>query len=416
MTGKKCTPTLVLITLVLQSAPLVRAENWPVWRGPRGDGHSSETNVPVRWSATENVEWKVELPGWGHSSPVVWDDRIYLTAAVEQSKERQLLCVSRRDGRRLWKTTVLKAELERRHRLNSFASATPATNGQYIYVTFLSGNDLVAGCYDPSGKRVWHRTVGPFRSMHGFCSTPVIYKHLLLINGDHDGDAYLVALNRHTGETAWKVARHKKVRSYCPPSVIRVDGRDQMVLSGSDFVTGYDPLTGRRIWYVNGPTEQMVASVVYRHGLVFVTGGFPELHLLAIDPTGRGNVTDTHVRWRDTRGVAYVPSPIAAGDWFFVISDRGFASCFEACTGERKWIHRLGGAHSASIVAADDRLYFLSDEGVTTVVEVADTYKQVAQNAIGQPTIASPAISNGQIFIRSREHLFCIGKHKETSG
>jgi hypothetical protein len=398
---------VVLLSLGLTAA----AEDWPCWRGPRLDGSSLETNIPVYWSATSNVIWKTQLPGVGHASPVVKGNRIFIVSAKPETQERVLICLER-TGRVLWQQEVLAAPLEHKHTLNSFASSTPATDSDSVYVAFLDRDRMFAAAYDFEGKRKWAVHPGPFASMHGFCSSPIVYEDKLILNGDHDGNSYLVALSRADGHILWKTPRENHTRSYCAPLVRDIGGRVQMVLSGDKCVASYDPNTGTRYWVIDGPTEQFVASPVYseRCGLVFITAGFPEHHILAIRPDGKGNVTGTHIAWRTTEGAAYVPSPIIIGDYFLLVSDGGVAHCFEARTGNLAWKERLGEEH-ASLVSAESNAYFLNDKGTMNVVKVGPRLQRVAQNEIGEKCFASPAISHGQIFLRGETHLFCIGRN-----
>jgi outer membrane protein assembly factor BamB len=385
------------------------AENWPAWRGPRGDGTSHEPTVPLRWSGQDNIAWKVEVPGTGHASPIIWQDRIFVVSCLEEANARVLACFDRPSGRLLWKQIVLESPLEDKHHLNSFASSTPATDGQLVYVTFLDRNEMAVAAYDFSGRQKWLVRPGPFSSKHGYCSCPVLFEDKVIVNGDHDGDAYLVALDRATGKTVWKVDRENKTRSYSTPLVRQIDGRTQMILSGSKCVASYDPRDGSRHWLIDGPTEQFVASMVYNGKLLFLTAGFPDLHMMAIRPDGSGNVTDTHIAWRTSKGAGYVPSPIAEGDYFLAISDGGVASCFEAATGNRAWMERLGTHYSSSLVSAAGLVYFTSDEGNTTIVRPGPKLEVVAENKLGEYCYASPAISQGQIFFRGEKNLYCVG-------
>lgn len=366
------------------------------------DGTSAETNVPVHWSATSNLIWKTELPGSGHASPIVWEDKIFTVSAIAEQEARVLLCVNRADGKLLWQKTVVVAPFEGKHRLNSHASSTPATDGEFVYVAFLDRKEMLVAAYDFSGNQKWLVRPGPFSSMHGFCSSPLLFKDKIIVNGDHDGDSYIVALDRATGKTVWKMPRKNRTRSYCVPLIRELDGKTQMVLSGDKSIASYDPNNGKLHWLIDGPTEQFVASPVYNAtaGLLFITGGYPDHHILALKPDGK-------IMWRTTRGVSYVPSPIAAGDFFFVVSDSGVAHCFEAATGKIIWTERMG-EHHASLVAANGLVYFLNDEGVMNVVRASREFIPVAKNELGERTFASPAISNGQLFLRSDKHLFCI--------
>ena len=409
---------------------MLLATNWPGWRGPSGDGTSPEKGIPLKWSSTENIAWKAAIPGKGHSSPVVWGDRVFLTSCLPEKEQRILLCLDRHTGKIIWTKVVLNSPLETIHPLNSRASGTPATDGQHVFVAFMMADDrkipapnvgtprmitpgkIISAAYDMEGKQKWKITVGDFVSAHGFNTCPVLFEELVIINGDHDGDAYLVALDRKTGKERWRTRRENKTRSYVTPIIREIDGRTQMILSGSLCVASYDPRNGKRHWIINGPTEQFVASVVYNGEYVFVTSGYPERHIVAIRPDGRGNVTDNHVAWRTNRGAAYVPSPIIVGPYLLVVADSGIASCFDAKTGKRHWMERLPGGHSPSTVSADGLVYFTSDRGVTTIVRPGKTFKVIEQNELGEQISASPAISQGQYFLRTHQHLYCIGAKK----
>ena len=406
-------PDLILLAaLILALAVPARAENWPGWRGPHGDGTSTEKNVPTRWSATNNIVWQTSLPGAGHASPIVWGNRIFTVTAVPETEGRDLLCLDRESGKILWQQTVIKSPLEKKHQLNSHASSTPATDGKLIYVAFLDVQEMVVAAYDFNGQQKWLARPGTFKSMHGFCSSPVLYQDKVIVNGDHDGDSYIVALDAATGKTVWKTPRENHTRSYCVPLIRQLSGRTQMVLSGDKSVASYNPDDGKLHWIIHGPTEQFVASLVYNFNadLLFMTGGFPEHHLLAIRHNGSGDVTDTAIAWHNTKAscVSYVPSPISEGDYFLVVSDSGYANCFVAATGKLLWQEKLG-EHHATPVSAKELVYFLNDNGVMNVVWPGEEFVRVARNELGEACFASPAISEGRLYIRGEKHLFCIG-------
>jgi outer membrane protein assembly factor BamB len=415
--------SIALAALVGMAAP-ARSENWPGWRGPRGDGTSIEKNIPVKWTATENIAWKTEVPGLGHASPIVWQDRVFTVSCLPESEERVLLCLDRRTGKMLWQRTVLKSPLEKKHKLNSHASSTPATDGKLVYVAFLDVQQMAVAAYDLEGNQKWLVHPGPFKSVHGFCTSPVLWKDKVIVNGDHDGDSYLAALDQKTGKTLWQVPRQNKTRSYCAPVIYRLSGRNQMILSGDKSVASYDPDTGKKHWYLSGPTEQYVASLVYnpKADLLFLTAGFPQHHLLGLRHTGSGDLGDiyhqaefTHpqVAWHHTKAtmVSYVPSPISAGDYFLVVSDPGYANCLNAKTGELAWQEKVG-SHHASLVSANGLVYLVGDDGVSRVVKPGAQYQELSRNELGEPVFASPALSQGQIFIRAERSLFCIGNGK----
>ncbi|HEY1599949.1 MAG TPA: PQQ-binding-like beta-propeller repeat protein, partial [Pirellulales bacterium] len=237
----------------------------------------------------------------------------------------------------------------------------------------------------------------------------------VIINGDHDGDAYLVALDRATGKSLWKTPRENKTRSYVTPIVREIEGAPHLILSGSKSVASFDPRTGARWWIIDGPTEQFVASLVYNGRLLFMTAGFPDHHILAIRPDGHGNVTDTHIAWRTTENTSYVPSPIVVGDYFLIVADNGIASCYQADTGVRLWKERLGRRYSASLVTVGGLVYFTSDDGLTTVVRPGPKFEAVAENDLAEPCFASLAVHRGQLLQRAEKHLYCIGTGNENA-
>ncbi|MCB1203135.1 MAG: PQQ-like beta-propeller repeat protein [Verrucomicrobiae bacterium] len=400
----------IVALFLLAFSSISASENWPGWRGPRGDGSvTGAPDLPVKFDPATDALWKTEIPGTGHASPVIWENRIFLVAAEEG--KRLLLSLDRSSGEILWSRVVLESPLEDIHRLNSHASSTPVTNGKMVFVSFLDQTEMFVAAYDFEGKKLWEARPGGFSSKHGYCSCPVLWNGKVIVNGDHDGDAYLVALDQETGAPLWKTDRPNKTRSYCTPLFREIDGKMQMILSGSLSVASYDPDTGKQIWVIDGPTEQFVASLVYHEGenLLFMTCGFPQKHMLAIRPDGTGNVTKTHIAWRDIEGAAYVPSPVVSGDYFVLVADNGVASCFVAKTGERYWRERLPGGHSASLLAANGLVYFTSDEGIVSVVKPGKTFEVVAQSPLGDKVSASPAVYDNHLYLRGETHLYCIG-------
>ena len=375
----------LIVRAFLVVACWAHAENWPQWRGPRLDGTSAEKNVPVFWSATSNVLWKTELPGPGHASPVVFGDKVFTVAAIPPTQERVLLCLDGRSGKTLWRETVLQTLMESKHPLNSHASSTPATDGERVFVAFLDINKMFVAAYDFSGKQLWAVRPGAFASKHGFCSSPILFEDKVIVNGDHDGDGYMVALDRKTGKELWRIDRPNKTRSYTVPLIRDIDGRTQMILTGSKCTASYDPRTGRELWRMDGPTEQFVASPVFseKDDLVVITAGFPEYHTLAIKADGRGKIGAEKIAWRTIKGAVYVPSPIIEKEFFLIISEGGVAHCFETKTGKILWQERLG-THHASLVSANGLVYFLNDEGVMNVVRAGRNIIHVEGRIMGE--------------------------------
>jgi outer membrane protein assembly factor BamB len=326
-----------------------------------------------------------------------------------------LYCLDRVNGKIIWEKTAVVSDLERKHNENSWASSTPATDGERVFITFLDRPRLRVFCYDFSGNQLWEKSPGEFHSVHGFCSPPMLYKDLIIINGDQDApkgqSAYIVALDRKTGAEKWRIDRPNKLRSYCPPVVIDVAGKKQLVLTGSKSVTSYDPDTGKQNWIIDGPTEQFVSSMVFHDGVLLMTAGYPVNWVMAIDPSGRGNVTKTHVLWSKKNEGGYVPSPVAHNGKLYLVDDHGVASCWDVKTGQREWKERLSGkGHHASAACADGRIYLTADDGVTFILKAAPEFDVLARNPLGERVFASPAFSNGEIFIRGARHLWCIGK------
>jgi outer membrane protein assembly factor BamB len=405
-----------LLLVLLPVATL--AEDWPGWRGPRGDGTSTEKKLPLEFGPEKNVRWKIDVPGSGYSSPIVVGSRIFLTSCDEKAQTRLLLCLDRDTGKELWKREVVKAPLEKKHSLNSFASGTPACDGQYVYVAFLAEGNMVAVCYSIQGEELWRKVPGKLLSRHGFCTSPVLHKDLVILNGDQDAQAYVVALDRKTGEEKWRADRPNRTRSYCTPILIPDPtraGATQLVLSGSKCVTGYDADSGELRWILDGPTEQYVASLVYHQGILFLTTGFPEYHLMGIKPTGKGKINGTeHVAWHiphkenGARGASYVPSPLAHEGHFYVVSDQGFLGCIEAATGKRLWLKKLGRRHSASPILVQGHMLIPDDDGKVWVVKASPTFEVVRTIDMKDTIYASPATADGMLFLRTTKQLYCL--------
>jgi outer membrane protein assembly factor BamB len=407
------------VPLLLLLAPVVLfAEDWPSWRGPRGDGTSTEKTIPLEFGPESNVRWKINVAGSGYSSPIIVGKRIFLTSCDEKANKRLLICLDRDTGKEYWQREVVTAPLEKKHSLNSFASGTPACDGERVYVAFLADENMVAVCYDLDGKELWRKTPGKLLSRHGFCTSPVIHKDLVILNGDQDAKAYVVALDRKTGNEKWRADRPNRTRSYCTPILIpdpMREGATQLVLSGSKCVTGYDADTGELRWILDGPTEQYVASLVYHRGILFLTTGFPEYHLMGLKPTGKGKINGTeHVAWHiphkdnGARGASYVPSPLAHEGHFYVVSDQGFLGCIEASTGKRLWLKKLGRRHSSSPILVQGHLMIPDDDGKVWIVKASPTFEVVRTIDMKETIYASPATAEGLLFLRTTKQLYCL--------
>ena len=418
--------------------------NWPQWRGPQSQGVSDEKNLPVEWGVDKNIVWKTAIPGRGHSSPIVWKDRIFLTSSIEgdvipgaravhhvrkgetwvhpdsvagdRKQTLKVICLDRDSGKILWERVAYEgAVLDDRHRKNSYASSTPVTDGKFVYA-FFEAEGLY--CYDFEGKLIWKTDVGKIAKMGmGPGTSPTLYENLLFLQCDlEDGGpdiSFISAVDKRTGKEVWRVKRdHRKTHS--TPIVVRSGGRFELIASGAETVVSYDPATGKELWRCDGVKGWAIPSAVAGHDMVFVSAGFPTKRAMGIKLGGSGNLTGaSNVVWSYDKGTAYVTSPILYGDYVYLVSDKGILTCIEARTGQIKY---EGGriptpaSFSASAVAYDGKLFLTSEDGDTFVIKAGPTHEVIRTNSLGEVILASPAISQGRIFIRGDKHLFCIAE------
>lgn len=394
---------------VASTAPGGAAE-WPQFRGPGGQGVSEERNLPLRWSESEGVRWKVPVPGLGWSSPVVAGGRVWLTTSTgDRTASLRLLAFDAGSGRPVLDTEVFRLPSTRLlNAKNSLASPTPIVSGDRVYVHF--GAEGTAAL-TTDGDLVW-KTRLDYDSQHGNGGSPVLYRDLLIVNCDGFDQAYVVALDVRTGKARWKTPRRRPwSQAYSTPLVVPSGDRDVLVSVGAFRTTAYDPRTGDELWrvgYDDGFSN--VPRPVAGHGLVFLATGFQQPSLLAVRLGGTGDVTGTHVAWRSSRGAPLTPSPVLAGDELYFVTDTGVASCVDARTGRLLWQQRLGGNFSASPVVADGRVYFQSEEGETTVIAAGPVFRRLAVNELDGAMLASLAVSDGAIFIRTGTDLYRIGR------
>jgi hypothetical protein len=402
----------ILSLLTLTTVPVTKAQNWPGWRGPNGDGTSTETNLPTKWDSITNVLWKSPVPGIGHSSPIVWKDRLFTVTALIETQEKVLLCYNCQNGKLLWQKTMLRSPFEKKHENNSYASGTPATDGTLIYVSFLDGQDVVVAAYDFNGKQIWLKRPGTFSSPHGYSCSPVLFEDKVIINGDSQGDSFVVALSKTDGHIIWKVPHERPSHSFSTPIIRKMAGKMQMIFCGNREIASYNPDNGSRYWYVNGPSEDFCSSPVYneKSGLVLVSSAWPIRNLVAVRPDGQGDVTNSHVVWQSRKGAYYVASPVCTDDYLFTTMTTGEVHCIEAANGKILWVEDLGLQYSSPVLA-NGLVYMPNDEGVITVIKPGPKFNYIAKNSIGERMNASPAISNGKIYLRGYQHLFCISKN-----
>jgi len=397
--------------LVGSCATVLLAQDWPQFRGPDGQGHSSERDVPIRWSETQNIAWKVPVPGRGWSSPVVVDGRVWLTTAIASGRESSLRLMSfdASSGRTTLDVEVLRLRNSALlNQKNSHASPTPIVEGDRVYVHFgAEGTAAVS----TTGEVIWKVRL-QYESQHGNGGSPVLAGDLLILNCDGFDEAFVVALDKRTGKTRWRTFRPEPwSQAYSTPLVIRVADRDLVISVGAFHAMAYDPQNGKEAWRVDYPEGfSNVPRPVYGAGLVFITTGFQQPSILAVRPDGRGNVTRSHVAWTLSRGAPLTPSPLLVGDDLYIVTDTGIASNVDARTGAVRWQHRLSGPVSASPVSVDGRIYFLDEEGKTTVVTPGPTFEAVAVNALDGATLASIAVASQSFFIRTATHLYRISE------
>jgi outer membrane protein assembly factor BamB len=383
---------------------------WSQWRGPSGQGIVESKGYPDTWSDTENVRWKTAVPGRGHSSPIVWKDRIFLTTAHDGTR-RALLCFDRNDGKLLWEAAAPPPEtVERLFRKNSYATATPATDGERIYALF--GNGGIAA-FDFNGKQVWHYSFGATSNYHGPGGSPLLYKDRVIFYQDQRSDSFIAALNAKTGKVMWKTARQEAV-GWGTPAAIRAGARDEIVVNGQYAVRAYDPDTGKELWSAKGPTMEVTPTPAVGHGLVFCSSGRAG-PTLAIRPGGTGDVTESHIVWQTPRGSPFIPSPLVHGDLIYLINDMAaIATCLEAKTGNTVWQGRLGEAKregfSASPLAVEGKIYFTNDDGETFVLAAGREFKILRINRLNEQTLATPALVNGTWYFRTATQLIAVGK------
>jgi len=398
------------LSIALMSAALnVNAQNWPCWRGPNGDGTSIEKNIPVKWDSVTNVVWKVRVPGTGYSSPAVWNDRLFITTALNGTLEKMLLCYSVRNGELLWKKTVVKSKFENKHDNNSYASGTPATDGNLVFVSFLDGDNVVVAAYDFAGKQVWVQKPGTFSSPHGYSCSPVIYEDKVIINGDSQGNSFVAALGKSDGHIVWRVKHERPAHSFSTPIIRNIGGKNQMIFCGNREIASYNPADGSKNWFYSGPSEDFCNSPVYceKKGLVLVSSAWPTRILVALRPDGKGDVSKSGLVWQTKKGAYYVPSPVCTDDYLFTTMTTGENYCIDIATGAAVWI-QPNGAQYSSPVLVNGLVYMPNDEGIISIIKPGPKYDCIAKNPIGEKLYASPAISSGKIYIRGFQHLFCI--------
>jgi outer membrane protein assembly factor BamB len=444
---------VVLLVLFALFAAAPMAANWPQWRGPSGLGVSAESGLPATWSAGENIAWSVALAGLGSSSPIVWNDRVFVTSQIGRAPRRRgshpmlarddaalvarerpiggqrenapgtdgpielvVESFSRTDGRRLWEYRLAaEGPFPDLHEKHNLATPTPVTDGRYLFAWFGTGQ---IAALDLDGALVWTRHLGkeysPFDINWGHGSSPVLYEDLVILLCDHESKSYLLALEARTGRQRWKTDRGAGRVSFSTPLLVSGADGDELIVNSSERVDAYDPATGRLLWYADAPRQTPIPSAVFHGGVIYMTRGYRNSPYVALRPGGRGDVSASHVIWRAPGGGSYVSSLVYYDGLLYLTNDVGVLTCADAKTGERVWQARLDGVFFASPVAADGKVYFVSQTGETVVVRAGRTPEILARNDLGERLVASPAISGGRIYLRSDARLFAIGRGTGT--
>jgi outer membrane protein assembly factor BamB len=385
------------------------AQYWSRWRGPSGQGLVAGSGYPDTWSSTQNVAWKKPVPGRGNSSPIVWNDRVFLTTAYDGGRRLSVLAFRRADGSLLWETFAPEGRTQSTHYKNGHASATPVTDGQRVYVSF-GNRGLMA--FDLNGKLAWRQDLGSMDAYHGTAGSLLLYKDRIILYQDSYSDSFVAAFNTSTGQQLWRSRRDANV-GWGTPIAIRVTDHDEIIVHGQQRVQAYDPGTGRELWRCNGNLYEVIPTPVVGFGMVFCSSGRAG-PTLAIRPGGRGDVTNSHLVWSSPRGSPFVPSPILYGEYLYMVNDMAsIVTCLEAATGRAMWQGRLGVARqegfSASPVAMDGKVFFTNDDGETFVLRAGPKFELLHVNRIGEGTLASPALVDGRWYIRTERNLVAIG-------
>jgi outer membrane protein assembly factor BamB len=414
----------LLVTIILATATAaVRAENWPQWRGPSLNGVSTEKNLPVEWSTEENVTWKLELPEWSGSTPIIWGDRIFLNVAAGDGL--YLWCVNRNTADPLWVRPLGSGNVKMRKQ--NMSSPSPVTDGKNVYV--MTGTGSLKG-YDFNGNQIWARDIqkdyGRFGLNWGYASSPLLFEDSLYVQVLHgmrtDDPSYILRIDKKTGKTLWRVERltdaiRESPDSYSTPALLRYDGKTEIVITGGDCATGHDAATGKELWRLNGlnprndPYYRTIASPLVAGGLIYASSRVRPL--VAIRTGGRGDITESHRVWSTNNGPD-VPTPVTDGKYFYIVNDKGITWCLNANTGETIWgPERIEmGIYSSSPVLADGKIYITSEDGITTVMKAGPNFEILARNNLDDYSLSSVAISDGQLFLRTAQHLYCIGKRQ----
>ena len=393
-------------------APQPAADDWPWWRGPSRDNVARpDQTPPLHWTKAENVVWKSEVPGRGHGTPCIWGNKIFLATADDEAQIQSVLCFDRKTGKQLWQTTVNHGGFMYSHPKNSHASVTPACDGKRVFVAFMVNGAIRAAALDLEGHITWQTKVAPFKTMHGYAPSPLLYRSLVIVSADNPGPNFLSALRRDTGAVVWRI-RRTDYQSFASPTVGHIAGRDQLLIMGPHEVTSYNPHNGKRIWYCSGPTKEQGATAVFDEQVVYASAGYPDKRLLAIRADGSGDVTSTHVLWKVPKDGSFIPTPLLHEGLLYVVNDRGLAMCLDARSGATVWSHKLDAGFSASPVLVGDKIFVPDEEGRMYIMRAGRTFELLGTNDMGDGGFATPVVCGSRIYLRTLHWLYCLGEVK----
>jgi outer membrane protein assembly factor BamB len=418
---------LFAVVMLFTFQASVNAENWPEWRGPRGDGTCIEKGLPTTWTKTENVTWKVALPERGNSTPIVWGDRVFVTQAIEKEGRRTVMCFDRRDGKLIWQSGTEWKEEDPTHGTNPLCSASPVTDGERVVAWFGSAGLF---CYDLEGKELWKRDLGIQRHIWGYGSSPVLHGDLCFLHFGPGERSFLIAVNKRTGETVWqhdepinregtseaKFSKADYYGSWSTPLIRDIQGRMELIISFPFRVCALDPSSGKELWTCSGINALVYTSPIVADGVIVGMGGFGGMSI-AFKAGGNGDITQSHRLWRHPRTKQRIGSGAIHDGRIYIHNDPGIAECFDLHTGELVWEQRLSGEGSrgtnwSSVMLADGLCYTINQGGDCFVFKASPEFELVSTNPLGEHSNSSIVPSDGQLFIRTYQHLWCIGQRK----
>ena len=401
------------VAVVLAFSSLAQAGNWPQFRGPDGTGVSSEKDIPVTWSPGD-YKWDVAIDGVGHAAPIIWGDAVFVTSAEDEGALRSLICLDAKSGQQRW-SRAIGMNRSKKHEFSSWASSTPVTDGERVYVTFADKENYLVAAYDFAGELLWRRSLGPYESQHGLGVSPIVADDMVIVANDQDGPSSIFALDRITGKTRWVTQRsfRSQSTSYSTPIVIRQANQTPQLIcaSGPMGITSIDLHTGGLNWRTEEFPKRTVASPAYGGGLVIAScgqGGSFGVLQVAVDPFSRDEQGYAPIKWTRQKLIPYVPTPIIYGDHLFEWSDQGILTCAELKTGKDVWTKRLGGNYYGSPLCVDGKLYGIEESGKVVVVEAGPTFKELGTADLGDGSHSTPAVANGRLFLRTFQRLKCL--------